>query len=250
MGKDGFGRYPVQDRELLKGLVLQLVNHYGQGSVNKAAKEIEISQPTLYRLYEGLSGYVSQGTMRQLEKAVLKMNHRLQEQLPLAVMSTAALRLYRRGFSKWCRERSLRLIRRRGQTWARLRHKPPRPVREPWRANSIDADLNTTFEEARTECPDIFDRLHRFVVRKGIPEERYKVAVVRMVEPLAESSASAFFEPRWIDLTHRQRRQFLEAGRRREEILMSGKHPQIRANLLAAGLDPVGDELYSKISQE
>ena len=250
MGKDGFGRYPVQDVMMLRALVKQMVEHYGQGSVNKAAAAIGLSQPTLYRLHEGLSGQVSHATMVQLERAVVKLDHRLRKQLLLAIMPTAALRLYRRGYSAWCRERSLRLVRRRGQAWWREQDKPPRPVREPWRVNNINADLSSAYSQARQEFPDLFERLHRFVVRKGIPPERYKVAVTRIVEPVAESSASAYFEPRWMDLTPDQRRRFIKAGITREEILMSREHPQILANVLAAGGDPGKDKIQKLVRSQ
>lgn len=248
MGKDGFGRYPIRDRAALQGLVAKLVDHYGHGSLNRAAREIGISQPTLYRLHEGFSGHASQATMMRLESAILRMDRRFRKQLLLAVMSTAALKLYRRGFSAWCREREQRLLRRRGQNWARARGKAPHPVRQPWRRSGPWADLDSVLSKARDPrngCSEVFDRFEKFAKRKGIPPERLRVALVRMVEPLAEVSASAYFEPRWIDLTPRQRKQFLEAGRRREEILLSGEHPQIRANLLANGQDPTGDKIWA-----
>ncbi|MBA2458906.1 MAG: hypothetical protein H0V43_08130 [Gemmatimonadales bacterium] len=244
MARDGFGRYPIQDAKVLRALTEKLVEHYGQGSLRKAAKKIGLTQPTLYRLHEGVTRHASQTTMRQLESAILTMNKQLHKQLLLAVMPNRALWLFRRGFTAWCLERQSRLVRRRGQNWHRERGKSPRPSREQWRRSGPSADLTSTYEQARRECPDVFKRFERFVDRKGIPLERCKVALVRIVEPLAETSASAFFEPRWIDLSPRQRRQFLEAGRRREEILLSREHPQIHANLLAKGQDPVGDRIW------
>lgn len=236
MGRDGFGRYPILDLEGLRVLVQKLVDHYGEGSLNRAAKEIGIPQPTLHRFHQGLSGHASQATMMRLETAITRMDRRLQKQLLLATMSTAALKLYRRGFFAWCREREVRLIRRRGQSWGKSQGEAPRPARKRWQRSGPYADLNSTLGQARKECPDVFERFEKFARRKGVPEERIRVSVVRIIEPLAETSASAYFEPCWRDLSSRQRRQFLEAGRRREEILLRREHPQVCANLLAKGL--------------
>jgi hypothetical protein len=241
MGTDGFSRYPVQDRALLTRLVDALVDHYGQGSLNRAAGAIGITQPTLYRLHAGEAERVSQATMHSLEVALEPMDRQLRRDLPRAIMQAAGLRLYLRGYFTWCRERALRLTNRRGRPWVPRKGQAPRQESARWRKLPTSMDLSDTLKVAQEECSDIFERLNRFVSRKGIPPERHRVAEVRMVEPLAEWSASGCFERRWRTLTPKQRRQFLLAGLRREEILMSGKHPQVVATELAAGQYPDDD---------
>jgi hypothetical protein len=67
---------------------------------------------------------------------------------------------------------------------------------------------------------------------------RHDVAVIRIVEPLAEFGASAFIEPRWAELSEKDRRAFVRHGVAREEIIFKYLRPEFRANLTAEGNYP------------
>jgi hypothetical protein len=227
------GRYVVRDVERLKRLVSRLVASLGDGSLNAAASELGISQPTLWRLHEGKSESVSRQTMSRLEKGALRISRRWQRELMLCTMSPEAFRRYRTGYLAWCKERQERLLHRRGVLWVRAADQPPQVAKGLPRSRTLAQGLNATIDRARTQFPEVFAPLAKLIMARGYPNERFMVAVVRMVEPLMEIMPSCFFEPNWQELTEADRRSFLLHGLAREKILLNREDPpQTRANKL------------------
>jgi hypothetical protein len=252
----GFGRCIVTDRDRFFFLVEQVVAANG-GNPNAAAAKLGISQPTLNRYCpghgektKGQAGplRVAQTTMAKLERALEEIDIQLagekepawefSAQLGLCVLPPAALRLYRTGFLAWCDERNRRFSARNGGAWKVGSNGTLKQIRKRFRRVQLDFDLRRVYRLARAAYKDVFEDFEKFAKAKGVPAERVHVAITRTLEPLAEVSASAHFEPAWNHLDREEQRLFLWRGFRQEKTLLSGPHPLEVAKRLSAGLDP------------
>lgn len=206
------------------------------GSQARAAKTIGINQSTISRLLTCRSPKLRRRTWDRLLGA---MPDDISAELRAAAIDTntrAALDRYQ----SWVRTRLKRVEAERGSLM---------PLGFATSAELQQTDIAWLLKAAREVCGDeigdfvlamLKDRRHDFA--------RVKMALVRIVEPLAEARESGLVEVVWSELTPKERRDFVLFGLRRERILLKreallvrirGAH---RAAALREALRPFDDE--------
>jgi hypothetical protein len=79
----------------------------------------------------------------------------------------------------------------------------------------------------------VFAAFRAEMVRRNTETLRQEVAVLRVIEPLLEASQSGYVERSWSELSAKERRDFIDAGIRRELILLDREPALARATRIA-----------------
>jgi hypothetical protein len=259
------GRYRITDPDGVARVVNELVAQLGGGNEKQTAHQTAVSQPTLYRLRHKQLGVLSRGTVTRLESAALRVDREamgtrvqmgtrspvsdeelratpeqysqgLANMLALAIATPEAFRILERGFDEWCGERVHRLHERRDPCWRIL---DGRVVQAPYCEavhsfrNHVTRDL---LNRAWRACRGVIEEFDKWMVKQGVTPERRRVSHTRLVEPLAEAHESAFVERSIDELSPTDLRNFLDAGIKRERILLRNRGSDLeRAAAVARG---------------
>ena len=238
-----YGRFPLRDSVRLRELTLLVITNKEYGSARKAAKKLGLERRTFANLLRKARGQtVAQKTLGALETAFDKIDptgrRRLHRRLAECFMPPAVRRFYDQTYGAWCQERLTRFERVHGRLWRMSGDGRPWlvPAREgrTWRQMVLD-DLMQQAEKSR-DTAAVVALYRRRMNKMGVPQERQEVALLRVVEPLAEWMAMGGLQRRWRDLSPKERRAFVRRGFLREIILLRGEHPQLRAARLLAGV--------------
>jgi hypothetical protein len=208
-------RYSIHDRAEVARVVEVIVREVGRGNEVATAANVGISQPTLNRLRRSALDSIAHATAIALEHAAKQVGET--DAFTTAVISPAALRLYRNGYKPWCVERVSRFE-------ERTLGIHPDVARE---------GIRQLWHLAHAEFPEQFKRLAAAMAKRRVDETRERIAVIRILEPLLESPASGGIERRWTDLSPRERRDFIDAGIKRELIMLNREPALVIAKRLA-----------------
>lgn len=244
--------FEISDRKRFGRLMVQLIEKRGGSDKTgkKCAENLQLSPATFSRLEaagaverprrpggrrrgaspKGQTNRFSGEVMRKLEDALGAITPGLGLELASCVMSAAGRRFYDRTYLGWCQERLARFERAPGRLYrASADEKPWRvQARENrfWRKQLL-SDLAGKAKRSE-DTRRLVEKYRVQMARMGVAPERWKVAVLRTVEPLAEWMAMGCLQRRWRDLSKEERQAFVESGLRRELILVEGEHPQRR----------------------
>jgi hypothetical protein len=228
--------YEISDRPAVAAAVSRLVALVG-GSETVAASTIGLSQATINRLRNQAKPGITHRTARKLEQAAKRLGgESLQRELSEAIMSPVALRLLNDGYRAWCEERIRRFAARSGPTWKSDESGQPRA------AEFINPDhavidrtqfLGWLLKLVKDDVGGPIAEFERWMGRRGVDPRRQFLAVRRIIEPIAESSQSAYIERRWSELDMREKRDFIDHGIAREKILLTREHGHTRALRIA-----------------
>lgn len=226
-----YGRFPLRTPSAFRVLVDLVSQHYGSDS--EAAHQLGLERRTLAALRRrGRGQAVAQKTLGAMAAAFDAIDptgrRGLHPQLAECFVTPAVRQFYDESYGEWCQQRLTRFEREAGRLWrCDGRTKPWLvPDREGrfWR-QQVQDDLIRKAERSGDTKAVVADYRGR-MTRMGIPEERQDVALLRVVEPLAEWMAMGTMQRRWRDLSSGERKAFLRQGFLRELILLKGEHPQ------------------------
>jgi hypothetical protein len=226
----------INDQQGLADIVGALIYLYGDDSETKAAEQIGVSQPTLNRLRRGAAEAITRATASALERAVKALGDSDPTYLEMAGDLKAAIvapetHQYMAGYTQWCDERLSRWQERDGMTWKVGPFRQLEPVADVPPAMAIVRQemRRMLWQRAHQDFPELFRRFRDEMVSKGVEEVRQEVAVMRVIEPLLEATQSAYIERSYSELTERERRDFIDAGIKRELILLDREPAMTRA---------------------
>lgn len=242
--------WEIADRDGFKRLMAQ-VGHSAQRT---------IPQPTVSRWTNNPPRRLSEKNYSLLFDALFEFNPALLHELDTVVVGPAArdLTLYH---SDWQTERARRWLCRSGPTFVfdanQLREFEPadRQRMKGQALQDIDemlfGDLNALeqyrylrfielLEAVMERCPEPVKKLYETCNARGIDSPRALLSVVRILEPLLEAPESAFIERQWQELDDDQLRRFVDAGVRRELILLDRDPDEQRASAVVRHPGPVG----------
>lgn len=208
-------RYSIHDRAEVARIVEVIIRDLGDGNEVATAAMVGTSQPTLNRLRRAALDSIAHATAIALEQAAKRVGEA--DAFTTAVISPAALRLYRNGYKPWCVERVSRFEERSLGIHPDVAREG---VRQLWHL-------------AHAEFPEQFTRLAAAMAKRRVDETRERIAVIRILEPLLESPASGGIERRWTELSARERRDFIDAGIKRELIMLNREPALVVAKQLA-----------------
>jgi hypothetical protein len=89
------------------------------------------------------------------------------------------------------------------------------------------------WQRVHQEFPEQFGRFADEMKKRNVDTARQEVAVMRVIEPLLEATQSAYIERSYSELTERERRDFIDAGIKRELILLDREPALTRARRIA-----------------
>lgn len=225
--------------EAFHELVVSIVDHYGGGSTLAAVEGMEqhnlplISQATLWRLTQRPEK-IDANTLEVLERAGHRISEDFSKRLHECLATSTAdelLEMHRlwsaAGRERWEREH--------GTAWYDYADTPPKPVSLKWRRRNRSLTLDHVLHFAEEEFPDLLGKFRKRHSKRRIGKARIEWAIVRTLLPLAEWVNCAGVERKWIELSHEERRRFIELGLDREEIMLSREPDRERAEALAMG---------------
>jgi hypothetical protein len=233
----------IRDEALLGALVFEAITTLGAGSEKAAAAATGIDRSVLNRLRpdhnerrlkrkdRGLKGKplrLSHATAAKLEAVA----HRLGVEWHRKFLRALGADMRRRRFYvAWLRERMDRWATRRGpHPWVNPEEVPAWPGKELLKgprarfarehlrrvlSGSLQAFVKENLPKTHQKLLDFEDwAVHR------AQWDRTEMAWIRIIEPLLEHNESGFVEPSWIEFPPAKLAEFLEAGFRRERILL------------------------------
>jgi hypothetical protein len=261
-------RTTILDQEgLAKALQSKIENDFG-GIVSAAARHAGVSQPTLYRLAIGwrTRKALRKGAgHRSITPSVAK---RLYDFLPpearrsLFLPPGAAYGFFL--YSEWL---GGALDRAGTKGLAHERYVWDQSPEGPWKGR--EAEFRRILKRIRRDAPTVGKQIGRWASRlskvdaecqrvltlvageyeidrskqvaDSVSPPRFLLSVYRMLEPLLDSAASGWVEFRQDELTVAKFRRFVDAGWKREEVLLkrsTDRHRLERLNLPLAERDP------------
>lgn len=204
----------VADPKRLRLLIQEAVKGRFNGNVSRAARAIGLSQSQLCRLADRGAEQLRVKTLRSLAHLFTEEEKRKLHRYLLSPMT----RLVLSGYADWLglRVRSTRDL---------LRvYRGYRPGDgEKWlAAPSADGGAKMRMVLAiRRRFKHLFDRFDRSLVAKGHFAHRVGLAYYRILEGLLQHEPSAGIERSWTDIPPSDLQAFIEAGIRRETILLA-----------------------------
>lgn len=207
------------------------------GSEVTTAKAIGISQSTLNRLRNRAIARISHDTAAALERAANDLSGRgLADQINRSILSPSVFGIVHDAYRQWCDERASRFERRYGQTWMIEENGKTATALTYEESEAARATVvQSVWRIAHEEFPEQFARLERTMRRRHVEEGRARVATLRVFEPLCESADSGYVERLWTELTPAERRSFIDAGIKREIIMLNREPAMGRARRVTGG---------------
>ena len=224
--------FKVRDATELAIVAEKIVDLRGAGSVTEAAKNVGVSRSTLGRIMAEQKPTLTRATAIALGTAAKSIDNDLVNRFHNALISPDAMRIFREGYQAWVRERFERWEERDGPSWrisALNAAVEPIDRHPPQRRQMIQG----IWRLAHAEFSDVFAAFRNEMVSRHVERERQEVAVLRVLEPLLEASQSGYVERSWSELSAKERRDFIDAGIRRELILLNREPALARATRIA-----------------
>jgi hypothetical protein len=228
--------FEVQDMSAFTSVVNTLIDHVGDGQQTILAERIGLTQSALSRLSRGLTPRITRTTAVALETATKLVSTELTDQFRAAIISPEAMRLHNDGYLAWCDERFDRWEERDGPSWLVHADGQPRStgVADPMGLCATRRRLvQALWQIAHQDFPAVFAAFRDAMMARHVDKIRQEVAVLRVIEPLLEASQSGYVERSWSELSAKERRDFIDAGIRRELILLDRQPALARAIRIA-----------------
>jgi hypothetical protein len=207
----------ISDPKLLASLLQDAIKRR-HGTVNRAARNIGLSQPTLHHIVHGTRRFVREDTARKLQLLVPRAHRDLFEHLLYPTEAHIVLLCYER----WCLERIANWLRRETRSYVGVNPRPEHVRGADGRAADVrQRDWFGLLQRVRVERYSHWAALERLLQDHGCTEQRKQVAYLRVLEPLLDARDSAFVERRWDELKDAEKTAFLNAGITRERILLN-----------------------------
>lgn len=227
--------FKVRDATALAMVGENIVAMRGEGFVSHAAKNIGVSRSTLTRILFQNKPTLTRATAIALGTAAKSIDNDLVNRFHNALISPDAMRIFREGYQAWVRERFERWEERDGTSWRVMANgdvltDPASPLRLAANRRQL---IQGIWRLAHAELSDVFAHFRDAMVARHVERERQEVAVLRVLEPLLEASQSGYVERSWSELSAKERRDFIDAGIRRELILLNREPALQRATRIA-----------------
>ncbi len=207
----------IADRARLGTEIRQVIGGR-YGSVNAAARSIGLSQPTLHRLAAGQVGRMTEATMQGLERLFVRRSASWKR----AVLPSEAL-IPGAAYSYWLHDWLSRTGREKG-SW---RDVPvTRRLRE-W--PGLLAQKSKLLLRIRKVAPSTVKTLRGMARDPRFRRDRIVLALERIIEPLLDARGSGGIERYPDELDDAELRAFVEAGMKRERILLMRESDADRA---------------------
>jgi len=212
--------------EVLANEVRALITLHGSQSA--VARKTGIQQSQLSRLANGRLKHLGLDQFRRLAMSLtIDAHSRLQHALFSADAATAV-----KAYGQWVTAKTDLIRRPVGSHWTTQRgrlRQAKRTVAQDERCANLDA-LNS---HIRQRFPDLYNQFLRKVDRLQVGRDRCWLALLRTLEPLVEDGASGFIERSWTELSDAELRVFIDAGLKRETILLTREADFQRAQRVA-----------------
>jgi hypothetical protein len=219
--------YKIQDRAELSALIGEAVARDHDGSRNRAAKDSGLPHSTLKRYHDGRGPFVRHETLDKLRQLIGPVGLGRLEKAVLTPTATDALL----AFDRWLREETrstlVGTVRQAGLLFAgtsELDHQ-----KAIYSAQDRAEQLEQLCGRWQKRYAHEFARLKKQLVARGHFKPRARLAFLRVLAPLLDSSDSAGIERSWSELTETERRMFVRAGVTREVILLRRENDVQRA---------------------
>lgn len=227
--------FKVRDAPALAMVGENIVAMRGEGFVSHAAKNIGVSRSTLTRILFQNKPTLTRATAIALGTAAKSIDNDLVNRFHNALISPDAMRIFREGYQAWVRERFARFEERDGPSWriypsGTVASDPAQPLQLAANRRQL---IQGIWRIAHAEFSDVFAAFRDEMVRRHVERERQEVAVLRVLEPLLEASQSGYVERSWSELSAKERRDFIDAGIKREMILLNREPALARATRIA-----------------
>ena len=228
--------FKVRDATALAMVGENIVAMRGEGFISRAAKNVGVSRSTLARILDQNKPTLTRATAIALGTAAKSIDIDLVNRFHNALISPDAMRIFREGYQAWVRERFARWEERDGPTWRVMyRDGTIAPIDgKPLALAAMRRQLiQGLWRLAHAEFSDVFAHFRDAMLARHVERERQEVAVLRVLEPLLEASQSGYVERSWSELSAKERRDFIDAGIRRELILLDREPALARATRIA-----------------
>lgn len=227
--------FKVRDAPKLATVGAKLVAMRGAGSISEAAKNIGVSRSTLSRILDENKPTLTRATAIALGTAAKSIDNDLVNRFHNALISPDAMRIFREGYQAWVRERFARWEERDGPSWVMtvFGNVAPTAMDPMSTAGQRRQMIQGIWRLAHAEFPALMDAFRSELIARHVERERQEVAVLRVLEPLLEASQSGYVERSWSELSAKERRDFIDAGIRRELILLDREPALARATRIA-----------------
>lgn len=227
--------FKVRDAPKLADVVNQVIAFRGAGSEAEAARNVGVSRATLSRIRRKQKPTLTRATAIALGTAAKSIHVGLVNDFHAALISPDAMRIFREGYQAWVRERFARWEERDGPSWriypsGTVASDPAQPLQLAANRRQL---IQGIWRLAHAEFRDVMVKFSDEMVRRNVETERQEVAVLRVLEPLLEASQSGYVERSWSELSAKERRDFIDAGIRRELILLDREPALARATRIA-----------------
>jgi hypothetical protein len=223
----------IRDPKLLGAVVEEIIARLGSGSETEATQRTGVERSTLNRLRvthrRPLRGKgrkhdrILQATALRLELAAKELGP---EWLRKFLRALGADQRRMAAYHEWLDERTTRWERRRGAHWGCADGQPVLAGRGKRVVEQRHGFLRRTeqflLRTLERECHSTYEEVLKFETwgyhRAG--QDRTRLAWIRIIEPLLEVSESALVEVPFWALSTEDLRKFIEAGLKRERILI------------------------------
>jgi hypothetical protein len=217
---------PLENPKALGDALREIVRSRFQGNASEAARAAGLLQPNFDKLCKGAHKSVSANTARSL-RDFFPPDQR--EQLNRLILPPAAIDLYRVAYLAWEKSNSQMAAHVRGNFFAdhgtSIHQVPEEDV-----AFTVLAAMGDIFKEwLNPPFVSYYNDLDNAVKRGGRSDLRRQVALWRMLAPLMDHYASGLIERGWHELNDNEKIEYLKLSVKREEILLRGSAPLMRA---------------------
>jgi DNA-binding transcriptional regulator YdaS (Cro superfamily) len=222
----------IHDQTALAAVVDGMVGLIG--TETRTAERLGVSQSTVNRMRNRALEKITRNTVIALERAAKLLNEELLSGLRDALVPPTAQE-YLWGYNEWCQERTTRWQERDGKTWRIGPLMRAEPSAGPGYTLPVVRQefLRLLWKRVHQEFPEVFRKFREEMKRRSVDGMRQEVAITRIIEPLLEATQSAYVERSYSELTERERRDFIDAGIKRELILLDREPAITRARRLA-----------------
>lgn len=95
-------------------------------------------------------------------------------------------------------------------------------------------------------CGRVLNAFARWLALRDVAPERRAIALLRIVEPLLACADSAYTERHWSTMSAKELRDFIDAGIKREKIVLTREHDFVRIRHAANGDGPADRSWYER----